>query len=316
MTARASRRPAVVVAGFGRLGGALALGLQRAGWTVTALAEAPASRRRAEELGVALADAGALRAARVCVLAVQDAAVARRAEAVAPLLSPRCALVHCAGALSLEAFGRSKEVRSRPLGSFHPLVAVSDPRASLAGHSVALSASSPALLRHLRRMAVDLGLRPLHVPEHARPAYHAGAVLSAGGAVSLLAAAARALAEAGLTEEEAVAALVPLMRSALKGVEERGLRRGLTGPVARGDVEVVRAHLDALPPEVASVYRPLVEWSLRLATLPEEVRAAMARVGAAGSRGKDTAPSPRPSPRGRGESGRRGKRSGKGARRG
>ena len=99
-------------------------------------------------------------------------------------------------------------------------------------------------------MALALGLTPVEVPETGRAAYHAGAVLAAGLLVSLADAAVSALEEAGLERDAALEALLPLMRSALRGVETRGLERGLTGPVVRGDVGVVQAHLDALPPEM------------------------------------------------------------------
>jgi predicted short-subunit dehydrogenase-like oxidoreductase (DUF2520 family) len=36
-------------------------------------------------------------------------------------------------------------------------------------------------------------------------------------------------------------------------VEARGLERGLTGPVVRGDVAVVQAHLESLPAELGSL---------------------------------------------------------------
>jgi len=82
--------------------------------------------------------------------------------------------------------------------------------------------------------------------------------------VALLSVAVEALGRAGIPENEALTALLPLMRSSLRGVEARGLVRGLTGPIVRGDASVVAAHLAALPPEVAEVYRPLSRRALRL----------------------------------------------------
>ena len=259
---RAARAPRLVIVGAGRLGGALALTLQQAGWPVQVLVRSPEARRRARRLGLALADAQALREA---------------ARALAPRLGSRTALVHCAGALALEALG---EQGLRPVGSFHPLCAVSDARDSLAGHAVALSSRTPALLRALRQLARATQLRPIHVPEAGRAAYHAGAVLSAGGLVALAAAAVQALQTAGLSEEDALAALLPLMRSALRGVEARGLAGGLTGPVRRGDAGVVAAHLAALTPEVVEVYRPLSRRALALAgpQLAPGARAALAKL--------------------------------------
>lgn len=265
-------RPPVVIAGFGRLGGALALGLRERGWPVSVSAASPASVRAARKHDLPLADDAALRAARVLLVTVQDGAVGARVEALCPRLSDSCALVHCAGALPLQALGASDAIVRHPRGSFHPLAAVSSRETSLAGRTVALSATTPALRTLLKRMARDLGLPVIEVPEQGRAAYHAGAVLSAGGAVALLATAVDALEHAGLREDEALRALLPLMRSALDGVEARGLAGGLTGPVARADAGVVAAHVKALPGEVREIYRALSLRMLGLTALSPEAR--------------------------------------------
>lgn len=274
---RTTKPPRVVVVGFGRVGGAIALGLKAAGWEVSTLPRSGESVRRAVALGVRLADHEALAGADVCVLAVPDGAVARALAMVEADLGPTTAAVHCSGALSLAVF---KDARvKRPFGSFHPLAAVSDARDVLAGHAVALASTDKALGRRLKKMAAALQLKPLEVPETGRAAYHAGAVLSAGLLVALADAAAAALEEAGLERDEALAALTPLMGSALRGVEARGLTRGLTGPVVRGDVAVVQAHLEALPPDLGAIYRLLSRRMLKLTTtLPGETRAALERL--------------------------------------
>lgn len=274
---RAPRLPRVVVVGFGRVGGALALGLKRAGWPVSVLPRSGDAVRRAAAARVTLADHDDLRAADVCVLAVPDAAVVPAMELVEEDLGPATALVHCSGALPLAVFQGAKG--QRPVGSFHPLAAVSDPRDSLAGHTVALASTDKALHALLERLAQALGMTPLEVPETGRSAYHAGAVLSAGLVVALLDAAVAAMEEAGLERDAALTALLPLTRSAVRGVETRGLEKGLTGPVVRGDVSVVQAHLESLPPELGSVYRLLSRRALRLTpNLPPETRLALERL--------------------------------------
>lgn len=269
-------RPAVVVVGAGRLGGALALALRAKRWPVRMRVRSEEARRRVEAWDLPLATERDLARARVCLVCVPDKAVPSVAEECKDGLARGAALVHCAGALSLEALGAA---RGRALGSFHPLVAVSDARDSLAGNSVAVSTRSHWLRAVLERMARDVGLKVLRVKEQQRAAYHAGAVLSAGGVVAALSAAVEALREAGIPEQDALAALLPLTRSALRGVEARGLAAGYTGPIARGDAEVVAAHLAALPPDVAAVYRPLSRRGLSLvgARLPAGARAKLAR---------------------------------------
>lgn len=272
-----SLRPPLVVVGFGRLGGALALQLSREGWPVSISAESASSIQAARRAGLALATTDELRAAAIALIAVRDDAVHARTQALLRQLGEKTALVHCAGALPLRVFGDGADVLTHPRGSFHPLAAVSSPHSALAGKSVALSGTTVRLTTLLRRMAKDLSLRPFEVNEERRAAYHAGAVLSAGGAVALLSTAVQAFGLAGVKEEDAVRALLPLMRSALDGVEARGLSGGLTGPIPRGDVGVVRAHLEALSPPLRAIYRELSEEMLALTELPTPQQASLKR---------------------------------------
>ncbi|WP_338044868.1 Rossmann-like and DUF2520 domain-containing protein [Myxococcus vastator] len=271
------RRPPVVIVGMGRLGGALGLALQAKRWPVRIHSRTEEGRQRAEALGLKTAAPADLKRARVILLCVPDAAVPSVAQTLSATLPRTAALVHTAGALSLAALGTAK---GRSRGSFHPLCAVSSPRDALAGSTVAVSTPSRALRDVLRRMAVDAGLRVIEVPEAHRAAYHAGAVLSAGGLVSLADAAVAALGAAGIPPADALAALLPLMHSALKGLETRGLAGGLTGPIVRGDAGVVAAHLEALPPDVAPLYRLLSRRALGLAgdRLQPTSRAALERL--------------------------------------
>lgn len=264
----------IVVSGFGRLGGALAIGLREAGWPIKVFPRSGESIRRAAALRFELADHDALRAAELCLIVVPENAVAAVARMLEGDIAEDASLVHCSGSLDLAAFGSDPVTARRPRGSFHPLCAVSDARDELSGHSVALSVSVRSLLPVLEKMAEDLGLFPIQVPETARAAYHAGAVMSAAGLVALASAAVSAFAEAGIDQKTALSALLPLMRSALRGIERHGLSRAVTGPLIRGDVAVIRANLAALPPDLASLYRDLALRALSLATpqLPEETR--------------------------------------------
>ncbi len=248
-------RPRLLVVGLGRLGGALASQLQAAGWQVRVRTRSPSGRRQAKGLRLREASDKETRAAQLCFLTVPDGAVASVAASVARDISPAAALVHCAGALCLDVLVAA--AAGRPTGSFHPLVAVSGADTPLSGHAVAVATRSRWLLPHLLAVARALGLSPVRIPEAGRAAYHAGAALAAGGLVALLDAAVAVWQAGGIEKRAAERALLPLMRSALGGVESRGLLRGMTGPLVRGDAAVVEAHLAALPLDVLPLYRHL-----------------------------------------------------------
>lgn len=255
-----------VVVGIGRLGGALALNLSKQGFAVRVRTHSKKSERRARSLGLRQASDADLKEASLCFFCVPDSEIHAVAQTWAAQLGRRTALVHCAGALTLEAL---RGLGSAPVGSFHPLLAVSDPQAALAGASVALSASSPSLLATLRKVARALALKPLTVPERYRARYHAGAVMAAGGLVSLGFAAQQALLSSGVPSAVAIEALLTLMRSALEGVAQRGLKKALTGPVARRDSERLQAHLKALPPSLRPLYRELSKQAIQLLPGPQ-----------------------------------------------
>jgi predicted short-subunit dehydrogenase-like oxidoreductase (DUF2520 family) len=244
-----------VVVGLGRLGSAMAVQLRKSGWPVQVRTRSPSGRRQASHLKLPEADARAMSAAELCLLTVPDAAVASVAAAVAPFLGKSTGLVHCAGALTLDVL--QPAAHGRPTGSFHPLVNVAGAESLLAGHAVAVATRSRALAPALDALARTLGLVPLRVPEAGRAGYHAGAALAASGLVALLDAALEAWRTAGIPEREALGALAPLVRSALRGAEEHGVVDALTGPVVRGDAEVVQAHVRALPDSVLPIYRAL-----------------------------------------------------------
>jgi predicted short-subunit dehydrogenase-like oxidoreductase (DUF2520 family) len=93
----------------------------------------------------------------------------------------------------------------------------------------------------------------------------------------------RVMAKAGFSPTEARDALLPLMRGAVDNLADGSPSDVITGPISRGDVATVTAHLvrlDAHQPEAALVYRALGREALALAStaLEPDVAEALARV--------------------------------------
>jgi predicted short-subunit dehydrogenase-like oxidoreductase (DUF2520 family) len=69
-----------------------------------------------------------------------------------------------------------------------------------------------------------------------------------------------------MKRREATRALLPMTRQVLDNYERLGPRRAWTGPLSRGDYDVVAKHLDALrqfPSEYESAYQALNRLALR-----------------------------------------------------
>jgi predicted short-subunit dehydrogenase-like oxidoreductase (DUF2520 family) len=71
----------------------------------------------------------------------------------------------------------------------------------------------------------------------------------------------------GMTRDEAVSALQPLLAGTARNIGGLGLPAALTGPVIRGDVQTVARHLEVLAgkTEALTVYRVLSEVLVGLA---------------------------------------------------
>ncbi len=206
----------------------------------------------------------------IVILAVPDTALAEvsydLAHAGVPPLG--CAVFHLSGALSTEVLSSVHAV-GYTVGSLHPLQAVADPWLSgdrLIGAAFAI-AGEPAAIAAARRLVDSLSGRALLVPPVRRPVYHAAAVAASNYLVALVSFAVRLMDEAGIPEQEAVPALLPLIRGTLDNLEQLGVRAALTGPIPRGDVDTVRLHLARLSEEDRSLYCALGRELLRLAKL-------------------------------------------------
>jgi predicted short-subunit dehydrogenase-like oxidoreductase (DUF2520 family) len=107
----------------------------------------------------------------------------------------------------------------------------------------------------------------LEIPVGAKARYHAAAVFASNFPMVLLATAMRLLTSAGVPEDAARGALGTLLVSAAENASAMGPSAALTGPVVRGDVDTVRAHLDALGDvrAILELYRGLSREALSLA---------------------------------------------------
>jgi predicted short-subunit dehydrogenase-like oxidoreductase (DUF2520 family) len=255
--------------GAGRAGTSVAVALAERGWDLVAVAghsiDTPSVRdlvdRWADRGGVqarAVPDVG--RDVELVIIATPDAAIAEVAAALAPGLEPDALVLHLSGACTLDELRKLGVERSDVrLGSLHPLQSLPSGElgsARLAGSWCAID--GPV---EVERLAVSLGLRPFRVDAAQRVRYHAAATIASNHVVALLAQAQRVAADAGVPLE----AFLPLVRATIDNVELLGAESALTGPVARGDVDTVRRHLDALPADDANAYRAVADLARTLA---------------------------------------------------
>ena len=196
------------------------------------------------------------------VIAVPDRAIASVADTLSSSLAAGTPVLHTSGSIGLEAL-QPLAAHGCSVGGLHPLASATGPDA-LRGVWWGVEANGPPLALAERIVAASDG-QILSVPAEGRALYHAAAVLASNALVALLSTAEGVMERAGVAPEQTRPALAALAGGALGSVERLGPVAALTGPISRGDVDTVRAHLAQLSPTERAVYCALAREALALA---------------------------------------------------
>jgi len=205
--------------------------------------------------------------AEVLFITTQDDMIARVAEQciVKGLYREGQVWVHCSGALEADVLKAGCRDLPFKCLSLHPLQAFADVPTALelmTGTHFGIEGDVPEFGEQLVR---DLGGVPHRVEGKHKALYHAGAVTASNYLVTLASLAVELLTQAGMNREEALTSFLPLMQGTLANLERTGLPDALTGPIARGDVQVVKRHLEVMPEHLRRIYGILGERTLALA---------------------------------------------------
>ena len=257
-------RGSLTIVGAGRVGRALGRRLHELGWKIGAVVtRSHASARRATRfIGAGQPHGGLTRQILNCsviLVATPDSAVREVAEELARIgaeeLSGKIVL-HTSGALDASALAAVRAFGAAA-GSMHPLQSFSGVGVPQLEGKVFAIEGDPAAVRMARQIARALGGAAVPIDGSKKPLYHAGAAMAAGHVLAVVEAGARLLMSIGMNRREAVRALLPLTRQVLQNFERLGPRAAWTGPLARGDYEVIEAHKKALqdaPKEFSEAY--------------------------------------------------------------
>lgn len=247
----------IAIVGGGRMGRGLAAALAEAGERVALW-----SRREATgAVEEAVSGAGTV------ILAVPDDAIPVVAERLAAsgAIGRDQVVLHLSGLRGRPALV-ALERSGAALGSLHPLQTISDPATAAVRWRGAFAAveGDDRAIAEAERVAGLLGLQPFRIGAAGKAAYHAGAVMVGNYVVALAGAAARLGVAAGIPEELAGRLYLPLLLGAVENLQRQSPAEALTGPVRRGDLATVRAHLAALSGDDRALYARLGLEALRL----------------------------------------------------
>jgi predicted short-subunit dehydrogenase-like oxidoreductase (DUF2520 family) len=240
----------VGVIGAGRVGAVLAAALRSRGHVIVSVAgESDASKRRAADLlpDVPMDKPTAVaRACDVLLLTVPDDML----ENVVTQLAASGAIregqlvVHTSGRHGLRVLEPATRVGARPV-ALHPAMTFTGTALDLdrLADCVFGVTAGPEERAWAADVVAELGATVMWVPEELRGLYHAGLAHGANHLVTLVTQAMELLGAAGAADPAAI--LRPLLQAALDNALADG-DSALTGPIVRGDVNTVRAHVTEL----------------------------------------------------------------------
>lgn len=234
------------VVGAGRVGAVLAAKLVDAGHHVTAVSgSSDASALRIATLvpGVDVVEpAEVVRRGDVVFLCVPDDALPSVAASLAAVVRPGQLIAHTSGRHGLAVLEPVERAGARVL-AFHPAMTFTGTAHDLDRTCVFGLTARPGDRAVAETLVADLGGRAEWIAEGDRVLYHAALAHGANHLVTVVSQAMGLLRAAGLSEPDAV--LRPLLDAAVDNSLQFDLA-ALTGPVVRGDVDTVAAHLGAL----------------------------------------------------------------------
>jgi predicted short-subunit dehydrogenase-like oxidoreductase (DUF2520 family) len=269
-------KPSFAIVGCGKVGMALGIFLTRAGYNPAGFASKSLSTARH------LADIVSsdhisdipwhvTRSADVVFITTPDSAVAETCSLISQNagFADQAIVLHCSGALSSSVLSSAKTCNAWT-GSMHPLqsFASADYRSNpFEGIIVSIEGEDPAV-KIAKTIAADLGGTAVTLLTEAKTLYHASAVAASNYLVTLIDFAVQLIQEAGIDRKDAFSLLKPLIEGTLSNIEKVGVRKALTGPIARGDVKTVQKHMEDIGskrPDLLALYKLLGFYTVDIA---------------------------------------------------
>jgi predicted short-subunit dehydrogenase-like oxidoreductase (DUF2520 family) len=177
-------------------------------------------------------------------------------------------IFHLSGALPSRSLNRCR-LSGAKVGSLHPLMILPDPLTgarNLRNATFAIEGREQAVAL-LKEMAVAISGKFFIIPVKGKTLYHIAAVNASNNLVALLAESMYLLEVAGVPRTETGKAFQSLVEITVKNFYSEGPVQVLTGPVERGNLKMVEAHLRTLSklPKSKEIYRILCLRALEIA---------------------------------------------------
>jgi predicted short-subunit dehydrogenase-like oxidoreductase (DUF2520 family) len=223
--------------------------------------------------GQPITDFSDLTPANYYLITVPDQKIRYCAEqlALTNILRPGDLVLHCSGSLSSGELDAVR-IKGAIIASLHPIKSFVDPQLSIqtfSGTFCGLEGDAKAceiITAWVKQLAGEV----LLITPQQKLIYHAAFVMGCNYLAALTEVALRCLRHTHLSEEQGLGALQSIMRLTLEQIFIKGTAGALSGPIARGEWEVVAKQSEALShfdAEIAALYQSLGKVALDLARI-------------------------------------------------
>ncbi|MCK4352816.1 DUF2520 domain-containing protein [candidate division WOR-3 bacterium] len=247
------------IIGPGRVGTALSKAFKCAGHKIAGIA----SRKREDALkcmkitGCDYWSSNAQDIAKISdlvLITVPDSSIKDVVKEIKPVLNPDTILVHTSGTLPANILGVKRSL------SMHPIV-------SFAGGELPDKSyfSIEGDIDIGKKLVKSIGGIPIVISANQKPLYHSALNFGASYLLTILNIGCKLLKKSGLKSGEEV--ILSLAITALDNAKRLGIKKSFTGPIKRGDTEIIKKEINALKemaPEVLEIYKLLTKETKKL----------------------------------------------------
>ncbi|OPJ56272.1 Rossmann-like and DUF2520 domain-containing protein [Alkalithermobacter paradoxus] len=168
-------------------------------------------------------------------------------------------IVHMSGSLSSNVLKRAKDFGCF-VYSMHPLQSFADIEGSInkLKSTVFTIEGCDEKIEVIESILKNTGNKYFRIDSQLKSIYHAGACVVSNYLVTLMDFGLSFFEKSGINREDAFEAVYPLISGTLENIRNLGCEKGITGPIARGDINTVKKHLTSIEeniPERLDFYR-------------------------------------------------------------
>ena len=221
--------------------------------------------------GTAVAEFSALSPAHIFILAVPDQCIESAARSLdkAGVVNDSTIVCHLSGATPSSILIKAG-LAPKQVASVHPIRSFGDFEQSVHGFPGTWCGfeGSSAVERDIKQAFEAIGANIFDIDADRKLAYHAACLMMSNYLNGLVDAGLDCFEQAGIDRQTALTLSTPILQNTLANIVAKGPSLSLTGPIARGEWQIVAAELaelERLDARQAEIYRSLGKMTLKTA---------------------------------------------------